>query len=209
MQGSIKQAMPPHRSNEKKKISKANRPRTRLCGRRLVKMQDAKSSKFHLLTKKKPLSKRNPELALKVSQMRLTIAPIVHVVTGQPAPDYPSTMLQFFTLTEAQLDALADYYSQSHTPTQLTYQYPQTMDWSKPFLQHNPDLPEDCNLSEIERLKVKMRMFARFIGMRGADTPRWEYERQVEILGNKIGRVVREEDEETLRNKMYQGVTRY
>jgi hypothetical protein len=209
MQGSIEQAMSSCRSNEKNKISKANRPRTRLCDRRLAKMQDAKSPKFHLLTKKKSLSIRNPELALKISQMRLTIAPIIHVVTGQPAPDYPSTMLQLFTLTEAQLDALADYYSQSHTPTQLTYQYPQTMDWNKPFLQHSPDLPEDCNLSEIERLKVKMRMFARFIGMRGADTPRWEYERQVEILGNKIGRVVREEDEETLRNKMYRGVTRY
>ena len=46
--------------------------------------------------------------------MRLTIAPIVHVETGLPAPDYPHTMLSLFLLTEAQLDALATYYSQSH-----------------------------------------------------------------------------------------------
>lgn len=209
-QVSIKQAMPSFRLNEKNKISKANRPRTRRCDRRLAKMQDSKAqSKYFLRIKKRSLSERNPDLALKVSQMRLTIAPIVHVVTGQPAPDYPSTMLQLFTLTEDQLDSLAQYYNQSHTPTQLTYQYPQTMDWNKPVLQNDPALPEECKLSEIERLKVKMRMFARFIGMRGADTPKWEYERQVEILGNKIGRVVREEEEETLRNKAYRGLTRY
>ncbi|KAF2626952.1 hypothetical protein BU25DRAFT_297250, partial [Macroventuria anomochaeta] len=144
---------------------------------------------------KRSLTDRNPELALKISQMRLTIAPIIHVVTGQAAPDFPHTMLSLFTLTEAQLDALAEYYSQSQTPTALTYKYPTTMDWNKPFLANDPGLPEDCKLSGIERLKVKMRMFARFIGMRGADTPRWEYERQVEILGNKIGRVVREDED--------------
>ena len=70
------------------------------------------------------------------------------------------------------------------------------MDWAQPFLDHDAALPENCQLGELERLKVKMRMFARFIGMRGADTPRWEYERQVEILRNKIERsVVQEENE--------------
>ncbi|KAF9699549.1 hypothetical protein EKO04_002234 [Ascochyta lentis] len=188
------------RLDKKNKVSKANRPKTRLVDRRLAKMK----SKYHLRTRRS-LSERNPELATKIAQMRLTIAPIVHVVTGQPAPDFPRTMLCLFTLTEAQLDALAQYYSQSHTPTELTYRYPQTMEWSKPFLATDATLPEDCKLSEMERLKIKMRMFARFIGMRGADTPRWEYERQVEILGNKIARVVREEEEESIRNKAYRG----
>ncbi|KAF3046633.1 hypothetical protein E8E12_011345 [Didymella heteroderae] len=192
-----KQAMPTFRSSEENKISKANRPRTRLCDRRRAKMQDAKGSdKFVLRTKKRSLSERNPELALKISQMQLTIAPIVHVVTGLPAPDYPSTMLKLFTLTEAQLDNLAEYYSQSHTPTALTYKYPTTIDWNKPVLQNDPALPEGCKLSDIERLKIKMRMFARFIGMRGADTPTWEYERAVQILGNKIGHAVQQEEEE-------------
>lgn len=202
--------MPPLRSNEHNKISKAKRPRTRLCDRRQTKMKDSKqTSKFVLRTKKRSLAERNPELALKISQMRLPIAPIVHVETGRPAPDYPSRMLSLFTLTEEQLDNLAEYYNQSHTPTALTYKYPTTMDWDKPVLQNDPALPEDCKLSDIERQKIKMRMFARFIGMRGADTPTWEHERAVEILGNKIGRVVRQEEEETLQNKGYRGLSRY
>ena len=140
-----------------------------------------------------PLSKRNPALAEKIAQMRLTIAPIVHVQTGLPAADFPPKMLNLFLLTEPQLDHLAHYYSQS-TPCSLTYQYPQTMDWSKPFLCKDDSLPENCKLSELERVKVKMRMFARFIGMRGAETPRWEYERQVEILRNKIQKSLLEEE---------------
>ncbi|KAJ4382908.1 hypothetical protein N0V86_002135 [Didymella sp. IMI 355093] len=209
-EASHKQAMPSFRSNEQNKISKANRPRTRLSDRRLAKMQDSHSpSKLVLRTKKRSLSERNPDLALKISQMRLTIAPIVHVVTGFPAPDFPSTMLRLFTLTEAQLDNLAEYYSQSHTPTALTYKYPTTMNWNKPVLQNDPSLPEDCKLNDIERLKIKMRMFARFIGMRGADTPTWEYERAVEILGNKIGHAVRQDQEQTLQSKGYRGLPRY
>jgi hypothetical protein len=168
-------------------INKANTPLSSIAQRQLSKM---------------PLSLRNPELAEKISQMRLTIAPIVHVQTGLPGPDFPPMMLNLFLLTEEQLDELAHYYSQS-TPDLLTNQYPQTMDWSKPFLQHDKALPENCKLNELERVKVKMRMFARFIGMRGAETPRWEYERQVEILGNKIARSV-EEEEMTLR-KAYLG----
>lgn len=205
-----KQAMPSFRPNEKDKISKANRPRTRLCDRRLARMHDAKGpSKFVLRTKKRSLSERNPELALKISQMRLTIAPIVHVVTGFSAPDYPCTMLKLFTLTEAQLDRLAEYYSQTHTPTELTHKYPTTMDWSKPALQTDPTLPEDCKSTDIERLKIKMRMFARFIGMRGADTPLWEHERAIQILGNRIGHAVRQEKEESLQSKGYRGLPRY
>lgn len=208
-EASRKQAMPSSRLNEQNKISKANRPRTRLCDRRLAKMKETKSPKFVLQTKKRSLSERNPELALKISQMRLTVAPIVHVVTGITAPDYPSTMLKLFTLTEAQLDNLAEFYSQSYTPTDLTYKYPATMDWNKPALQNDPELPEDCKLSDIERLKIKMRMFARFIGMRGADTPTWEYERAIEILGNKIGHAVQQEKEQSIQDKGYRGLPRY
>jgi hypothetical protein len=139
------------------------------------------------------LSNRSPALAHKISEMRLTIAPIVHVETGKPAPEFPSTMLDLFLLTEAQLDALASYYSQTNL-TDLTYQYPQIMKWQQPFLDMSDSLPENCKLGDLERLKIKMRMFARFIGMRGADTPRWEYDRQMEILRNKIQKSVLEEE---------------
>jgi hypothetical protein len=174
--------MPARRMSDTSGINKANRPKSTIIQRRQAKML---------------LSARNPELAEKISQMRLTIAPIVHVENGLPAPDFPPMMLNLFLLTEAQLDALAHFYSQS-TPDALTHQYPQTMDWSKPFLEKDATLPENCRLSELERVKVKMRMFARFIGMRGAETPKWEYERQVEILSNKIARSV-EEEERSLR----------
>ncbi|KAF2468247.1 uncharacterized protein BDR25DRAFT_335621 [Lindgomyces ingoldianus] len=138
---------------------------------------------------------RNPELAVKISQMRLTIAPIVHVLTGQPHPEFPSTMLGLFLLTEDQLDAMARYYSQL-APDAHTFSYPQYMDWSKPFLSKpKPGDTEDesCRLSDYERLKIKMRMFARFIGMRGAETPQWEYERQIELLRANINKTLEEE----------------
>lgn len=77
------------------------------------------------------------------------------------------------------------------------------MDWTKPFLCVDDDLPENCKLSELERVKIKMRTFARFIGMDGADTPVWEYERQVEILRNKVARNVEEEEKSS--RKLYRG----
>jgi hypothetical protein len=162
-------------------IAKANGPKSTILQRRLA--------------QKMPLATRNPDLARKISQMRLSIAPIVHVETGLPAPEFPSTMLSLFLLTEPQLNALAQFYSQT-SPSALTHSYPQTMDWAKPFLCADDALPENCRLSELERVKVKMRMFAKFIGMRGAETPRWEYERQVEILRNKIERSVVQEEVE-------------
>jgi hypothetical protein len=174
------------------RISKANRPTSTIAQRRLA--------------KKMQRARHNPELALKLDQMRLTIAPIVHVETGLPATDFPQTMLNLFLLTEDQLDHFAHYYSQA-TPSALTHQYPQTMDWSKPFLCNDASLPENCKLNDLERVKIKMRMFARFIGMRGAETPSWEYERQVEILRNKIEKSVQEE-ERSLR-KVYGGPPGY
>lgn len=80
------------------------------------------------------------------------------------------------------------------------------MDWNKPFFANDPSLPEDCKLSDLERLKIKMRMFARFIGMKGAETPTWECERQIEILGNKVRECVRHEEEEDRREKVYRGL---
>lgn len=103
---------------------------------------------------------------------------------------------------------MADYYSQTNpnpTPTSLTFAYPTTMDWNRDLLCVDPTLPEDCRLSDVERLRVKMRMFARFIGMRGAETPRWEYQRGVEILANRIGHQIRDEEKEEARRKLFMG----
>ncbi|OAL55723.1 hypothetical protein IQ07DRAFT_583162 [Pyrenochaeta sp. DS3sAY3a] len=176
-----------HRMSTTNGINKSSRPKSRLIERRLL---------------KRPLEDRNPDLHAKLTQMRLAIAPIVHVLTGEPAPHYPYTMLSLFLLTESQLDSLASFYSQ-RTPDVLTYAYPQTMAWDAPFLDTEPSLPDDCKLTDLERLKVKMRMFARFVGMRGAETPVWEYERAVELLARRTQRSVRQEWEGGL--KTYRG----
>jgi hypothetical protein len=114
-------------------------------------------------------------------------------------------MLELFLLTEDQLDAMARYYSQS-TPSALTHCYPQTMDWDNPFLAKDESIPAACRLSDHERLKVKMRMFAKFIGLR-AEIPSWEHERQVEILKANVHRSIEEEEERQLvaRKKFYGG----
>ena len=167
------------------------------------------------------LSEKNPALADKIDQMHLTIAPIVHVCTGKPPSVFPETMLQLFLLTEAELDTMAAYYSQTSTPTSaatsivltstdpsltsLRHAYPHTMDWSRSILSTDPALPENCKLADLERLMVKMRMFARFVGMRGAETPQWEIERQVELLQNYVEWSVREEAESRNRGKVFWG----
>jgi hypothetical protein len=48
-------------------------------------------------------------------------------------------------------------------------------------------------------------MFARFIGMRGTEMPEWECERQIEILGKRIGWEVKTEEEEVWLRKYYRG----
>ncbi|KAH6637995.1 hypothetical protein C7974DRAFT_374602 [Boeremia exigua] len=167
---------------------KITKPTRRLCDRRLARTHDATHPpKYHLRTRRD-----NPALAAKLAQMRLPIAPIVHLTTGLPGPCYPHTLLHLFTLTEPQLDALAAFYSQT-SPSEYSNAYPQTMDWGRACLSRDPGLPEECRMRDLERLKVKMRMFARFVGMRGAETPGWEVERQVELLGRRIRRVVRGE----------------
>ncbi|KAH7123769.1 hypothetical protein B0J11DRAFT_321091 [Dendryphion nanum] len=153
---------------------------------------------------------RNTKLAEKISQMRLEIAPIVHVETGVPPPEFPSTMLELFLLTEDQLDTMAHYYAQI-TPNHTTRMYPQTMDWDRPILARPREgdyTPENCKLNDYERLKIKMRMFAQFIGMRGAETPRWELERQMELLKNKVDHSIAEE-ERLIPRKFYCGPSTY
>lgn len=78
------------------------------------------------------------------------------------------------------------------------------MNWTHPFLNADKTLPAECRLDDLERLKVKMRMFARFIGLRGAETPVWEYERQVHILGEKARWSVRMEEGEEQRRKAFE-----
>jgi hypothetical protein len=137
--------------------------------------------------------------------MRLQIAPIVHVHNGLPHPDFPKTILQLFLLTEDQLDSLAHYYSQI-TPDAYTFMYPQTMSWDQEFLRRRGENErtgdEEFSLTDLDRLAIKRRKFAKFIGMRGAETPTWEVEFHLRAIGDRINRCL-EEEEKLLSKKQY------
>lgn len=80
------------------------------------------------------------------------------------------------------------------------------MDWNRPILQKpQPGDREEDRVTDYERLRIKMRMFARFIGMRGAETPKWECERQMEILMARINRCIEEEERDSVCKMGYRG----
>lgn len=96
---------------------------------------------------------RNPALRHKLAQMRLNLSPLVQITTGQVHPDFPRTVLQFWLLTDAQLESLADFYHQRR-PSDLTYCYPCPVVWDS-------SLP----------LEAKRRKIGSFIGLRGCCDP--------------------------------------
>jgi len=140
---------------------------------------------------------RNPALAEKISQLRLKIAPILSVSSGYPHPEFPPTLLHLFLLTEDQLDSLADYYSQIH-PDATTFMYPQTMGWNQDLLRR-PIANENSRdgepqLDDLDRIAIKRRKFAKFIGMKGTETPLWEVETHIHMLGERIKRCLEKEE---------------
>ena len=150
-----------------------------------------------------PGTRNNPALEAKIAALRLQLHPLVSVVSGEPHPAFPGTMLQLMLLTERQLDSLAHFYSQS-TPDAFTMAYPQPMRWDKRFLAvPRSPAPRRANamarLSPAQRLAVKRRLFAKFIGMRGTDTPLWEVHAYVRVLDDHIRHSVQEEERRTMR----------
>ena len=147
---------------------------------------------------------RNPALASKIATLRLKIAPIICMVSGEPHPAYPNTMLEFWLLTEAQLDMMAHYYSQS-TPSKYTYMYPRTMGWDKGFLSGSREDQATADgryqLSTAGRIAIKRRKFARFIGMRGCETPAWETQAHIRVLEYRVVRSLQEEERSANRAK--------
>lgn len=95
----------------------------------------------------------NPELVRKLEQMALPLSPLVQLTTGTVHQYFPRTVLQFWLLTDTQLEALAHFYHQ-RTPSPWTLQYPCPIEW-------NSNLP----------LEEKRRMMGRFIGLRGCESP--------------------------------------
>jgi hypothetical protein len=96
---------------------------------------------------------RNPDFSAKVDQMALSLAPLVQLTTGAVHPSFPSTLLGYWLLSEAEMDSLAQFYHQRH-PSRWTQHYPCPIVWRT-----------DLSLDE------KRRKIGKFIGLRGCETP--------------------------------------
>lgn len=98
---------------------------------------------------------RKPALRNKLRDMSIKLSPLVQITSGQIHPAFPKQILQFWLLTDAQLDDMAHFYHQ-RSPNEWSRQYPCPVNWG-------------ANLS----LEDKRRKIGKFIGLRGCDTPAW------------------------------------
>ncbi|KAH6997630.1 hypothetical protein BGZ61DRAFT_337376 [Ilyonectria robusta] len=96
---------------------------------------------------------KNPNLALKLQQMALPLAPLIELDKGGVHPAFPRTVLNFWLLTDEQLESLAQFYHQK-TPNEFSRLYPCPITWS-------PDMT----------LEEKRRRMGKFIGLRGCESP--------------------------------------
>lgn len=140
---------------------------------------------------------RNPRLAHKLRQMSLPLSPLVQLTTGAVHPDFPSTVLHFWLLTNDQLESLASFYHQAR-PSPWSGQYPCPVRWRS-------DAP----------LEEKRRRMGRFIGLRGCEpssgpgSPRFSAallaSKSDEELMREIRLAAMASDEEAMRRKTFPG----
>lgn len=97
--------------------------------------------------------RRNSALDSKIRQMALPLAPLVQLTTGLAHPSFPCTLLNFWLLTESELDDIAHFYHQ-RTPCAFTEHYPKIMGWRDGLT-----------------IEDKRRKLGKFIGLRGCETP--------------------------------------
>jgi hypothetical protein len=149
------------------------------------------------------ISKRvNPVLQQKLAHMRLRLAPIYPLPQGNPHPSFPETILQYWLLTEDQIDLMASYYHQTSPTNQWHNQYPATMRWDSQFLAKPDHLRmSEGEIAELlndgERLGVKRRMLGRFIGLKGCETPIGEVRRRIKFFEDRLERSIKLEREMT------------
>lgn len=129
------------------------------------------------------LVRRNPAFRDKLKQMSLRLSPLVQVTTGRVHPSFPATLLNFWLLTDDELEQLANFYHQRR-PCYWTYRYPRPVTWT-----------EGLTLEE------KRRKMGKFIGLRGCETP-VKVMTEEEIMDEARKVRIREDEEEALRRKM-------
>ncbi|KAI0889964.1 uncharacterized protein GGS22DRAFT_6661 [Annulohypoxylon maeteangense] len=126
---------------------------------------------------------KNAAFREKLRQMALPLAPLVQLTTGEIHPCFPGTLLNFWLLTDAELEELAHFYHQ-RTPCRWTFHYPCPIAWGS-------EMP----------LEEKRRRIGRFIGLRGCETPiRVKTEEEIHEEARQA-RLAEEED--VWRRKMY------
>ncbi|KAI1455726.1 hypothetical protein F4805DRAFT_264742 [Annulohypoxylon moriforme] len=126
---------------------------------------------------------KNAAFREKLRQMALPLAPLVQLTTGEIHPSFSGSLLNFWLLTDAQLEELAHFYHQ-RTPCRWTFHYPCPIAWSSAM-----------------PLEEKRRRIGRFIGLRGCETPiriKSEDEIREEARQARIA-----EEEEVWRRKLY------
>ena len=119
---------------------------------------------------------KNPALRHKLEQMALNLSPLVQITTGAVHPSFPRSVLQFWLLTDQQLEDLAHFYHQ-RTPSVLSAHYPCPISWSS-------DLP----------LEEKRRKIGKFIGLRGCDSPVWLKTEEEIAEEARLARISQEEE---------------
>jgi hypothetical protein len=118
--------------------------------------------------------------------MKIRLSPIVQISTGAVHPAFPKTLLNFWLLTEDQLDSLALFYHQRY-PNEFTMAYPCPVEWPSTGL----------------TIADKRRKMGRFIGLRGCESPvvlKTEDEIREEVRRNAAM-----EEEMRLRGKLGRG----
>lgn len=96
---------------------------------------------------------KNPNLQRKLEQMALPLAPLVQLTTGAIHPSFPTTVLNFWLLTDEQLESLAHFYHQT-VQCPWSNQYPCPVTWNSTL-----------------SLEEKRRKMGKFIGLRGCESP--------------------------------------
>jgi hypothetical protein len=122
-------------------------------------------------------SAKNPALDRKLREMRLPLSPLVQLTTGDIHPDFPRNVLQFWLLSDVQLESLAQFYHQRE-PCRWTSCYPCPVSW-------------DLNMP----LEEKRRRMGKFIGLRGCDVTPIELRTEEEIAQDARGARLQNEEE--------------
>ncbi|KAL2870003.1 uncharacterized protein BJX67DRAFT_302749 [Aspergillus lucknowensis] len=125
--------------------------------------------------------KLHPEFENTLAHLSRRLHPLVSYTTGLTHPFFPKTILSYNLLTSDQLDSLAIHFHQVYPPKPETFRYPLPV---KPWIATN-GLIRDLGVDT----EVKRKRFGRFIGLRGCESPTFQYSRP------SNGRSIREQVE--------------